>query len=196
MTRKRVAVLISGRGSNMRALVEACKDSTYPADIVLLISNVAEAGGLAFAKGQGIATAVIDHKAFSNRAAFDEALHACLVQHGIELVCCAGFMRILSPAIVDRWQGRMLNIHPSLLPDYKGLNTHARALADGRKQAGCSVHFVTSELDGGQIVAQAAVPILPGETPESLAARVLEVEHPLYVKALKLVASGQITARP
>jgi phosphoribosylglycinamide formyltransferase 1 len=190
--KKRVGVLISGRGSNMRALVEAARDPAYPAEIVCVLSNKADAGGLAFAETNGIHTAVIDHKNFDSREAFDTALDAYLRSQRVEIVCCAGFMRIMTPTLTSKWKGRMLNIHPSLLPAYPGLNTHKRALDDATKLAGCSVHFVTEELDGGPIIAQAAVPVLPGDTEQTLAARVLEKEHPLYVKALALVASGDV----
>jgi phosphoribosylglycinamide formyltransferase 1 len=190
--KKRVGVLISGRGSNMRALVEAARDPAYPAEIVCVLSNKPDAGGLAFAETNGIHTAVIDHKNFDSREAFDTALDAYLRSQRVEIVCCAGFMRIMTPTLTSKWKGRMLNIHPSLLPAYPGLNTHKRALDDATKLAGCSVHFVTEELDGGPIIAQAAVPVLPGDTEQTLAARVLEKEHPLYVKALALVASGDV----
>jgi phosphoribosylglycinamide formyltransferase 1 len=192
MIKKRVGVLISGRGSNMRALVEACKDPGYPAEIICVVSNRPEAAGLDYAKAQGIAAQLIDHKAYAGREAFDAALDQYLQKQKLDLVCCAGFMRILSAGFVRHWEGRLLNIHPSLLPAYRGVDTHARAIRDGTKLAGCSVHFVTEELDGGPIVAQAAVPVLPGDTADTLAARVLEKEHPLYVKALALVASGAV----
>ncbi len=192
MQRKRVAILISGRGSNMRALIEAARNPEYPAEIVCVISNRPGAAGLDFAKAAKIATQVVDHKQYSSREDFDAALHQTLVSHNVDLVCCAGFMRVMTPAILDHWRGRMLNIHPSLLPAYKGTHTHERAIADGAKHHGASVHFVTPELDSGPVVAQVGVPVLPGDTAETLAARVLEVEHPLYVKALALVASGTI----
>jgi phosphoribosylglycinamide formyltransferase 1 len=194
MQRKRVGVLISGRGSNMKALVEASKATDYPAEIVFVLSNVPNAAGLDFAKANGITTAVVDHKQFASREAFDAAVHAALQKHDLDLVCCAGFMRIMSPVLVEPWAGRLLNIHPSLLPLYKGLHTHERALADGAKEHGASVHFVSDDLDGGQVIAQARVPVLPDDTAESLAARVLTVEHPLYVEALQRVASGQVHA--
>jgi phosphoribosylglycinamide formyltransferase-1 len=192
MVRKRVAILISGRGSNMRALIEAARNPDYPAEIICVVSNRPDAVGLDFAMAANIATEVVDHKQYSSRETFEAALHQVLVSHNVELVCCAGFMRVMTPAILDHWRGRMLNIHPSLLPAYKGTHTHERALADGAKTHGASVHFVTPELDSGPVVAQAAVPILPGDSADTLTARVLEVEHPLYVKALALVASGQI----
>lgn len=195
MKRKRTAILISGRGSNMRALIEAARNPEYPAEIVCVISNRPGAAGLDFAKAANISTQVIDHKHYSSREAFDEALHQALVAYNVELVCCAGFMRMMTPVILDHWRGRMLNIHPSLLPAYKGTRTYERALADGAKHHGASVHFVTPELDSGPVIAQAAVPVLPNDTAETLAARVLEIEHPLYVKALALVASGKIHMR-
>jgi formyltetrahydrofolate-dependent phosphoribosylglycinamide formyltransferase len=192
MTRKRVGVLISGRGSNMRALVEAARDPAYPADIVHVVSNKADAAGLSYAARQGISTGLVNHRDFATREAFDAALNAHLQGQNLDLICCAGFMRIMTPVLISPWLGRMLNIHPSLLPAYKGLHTHERALTDGARLHGATVHFVTAELDGGPIIAQASVPVLPDDTPESLSARVLTVEHPLYVKALALVASGAI----
>ncbi len=190
MRKKRVGVLISGRGSNMRALVEAGRAPNYPAEVVLVASNIADAGGLAWARENGIATAVVNHRDFPSREAFDAAMYAELQKHDLDIICCAGFMRIMTPVLIAPWAGRMLNIHPSLLPDYKGLHTHARALADGRTEAGCTVHLVTAELDGGPIIAQARVPILPGDTEEALARRVLAEEHPLYVRALAQVANS------
>jgi phosphoribosylglycinamide formyltransferase 1 len=195
MRKKRVGVLISGRGSNMRALVEASRDPDYPAEIVFVASNKADATGLAFAETCGIACAVVGHKDYATREFFDGALNAALQMHSLDLVCCAGFMRIMTPVLIQPWLGRMLNIHPSLLPLYKGLHTHERALADGAKLHGASVHFVSEELDGGEVILQAQVPVLPDDTAETLSARVLGVEHGLYVKALALVASGQIQAK-
>ncbi|MCA0432620.1 MAG: phosphoribosylglycinamide formyltransferase [Proteobacteria bacterium] len=192
MTKQRVAVLISGRGSNMQALVRAARAPDYPAEIVAVISNRPGAAGLAFARDNGIPAEAIDHKAYPDREAFEAALHQSLLRHRAELVACAGFMRILTPGFTRRWAGRMLNIHPSLLPAYKGLHTHEQALADKATRHGASVHFVSEELDGGQVIAQAAVPVMEGDTAETLAARVLNVEHPLYVKALELVASGKV----
>jgi len=186
----RVAILISGRGSNMRSLVDAARAENYPAEIVLVLSNKAEAEGLAFANERGIATAVVDHKAFSDREAFERVLQAKLVAHGVELVCLAGFMRVLTGWFVEQWRGKMLNIHPALLPSYRGLHTHERALADGVKIHGATVHFVSPEMDAGPIVAQAAVPVLDSDTPAALAARVLEQEHMIYPLALNRVASG------
>jgi phosphoribosylglycinamide formyltransferase-1 len=194
--RRRVAVLISGRGSNMASLIEAAQDPAYPAEIVLVVSNRPDAGGLERARAAGIATAVVDHKGHPDRASFEAALDRVLREHGIEIVCLAGFMRILTPGFVESWAGRMLNIHPSLLPAFKGTDTHARALAAGMAKHGCTVHFVTPELDSGPIVAQAEVPVVPGDTEDTLAARVLAQEHLLYRRALALVASGQATFAP
>jgi phosphoribosylglycinamide formyltransferase 1 len=192
---KRTAILISGRGSNMRALINAARNPEYPAEIVCVISSRPQAAGLDLAKTANIATEVVDPTQYSSREAFDAALHQALVSHKVDIVCCAGFMRVMTPTILSHWHGRMLNIHPSLLPAYKGTHTHERALADGVKTHGASVHFVTPKLDSGPVIAQAAVPVLPNDTAESLAERVLEVEHPLYVKALALVASGQVHMR-
>jgi phosphoribosylglycinamide formyltransferase-1 len=192
MTRKRVAILISGRGSNMAALIEAAKAADYPAEIALVMSNRADAAGLARAQSESIPTAVVDHKLYgSDREAFERALHAVLEAHRIELVCLAGFMRLLSPWLVERWHGRMLNIHPALLPAFKGLDTHRRALAAGAKMHGATVHLVVPDVDSGPIVLQESVPILAGDTAETLAARVLEAEHRIYPRALKLVAQGR-----
>ncbi|WP_181707809.1 phosphoribosylglycinamide formyltransferase [Chthonobacter rhizosphaerae] len=188
--RRRVGVLLSGRGSNMRTLHAATLSADFPAEIVCIVSNKADAGGLAYAAEQGIPAVAIDHRAFSDRESFDRALDAALREHGVDLVALAGFMRIFSPWFPGAWDGRMINIHPSLLPNYKGLHTHARALADGVRIAGCTVHFVTAELDAGPIIAQAAVPVTPDDTPDSLSARVLTAEHVLYPHALRLVASG------
>ena len=195
MTRKRVAILISGRGSNMAALIEAAKAADYPAEIALVLSNVPDAAGLARAGEAGIATEAIDHKPFGkDREAFDRQLDATLEAHRIDIVCLAGFMRVLSPWFVARWSGRLINIHPSLLPAFKGLHTHERAIAAGAKEHGATVHFVVPELDSGPIIEQGSVPVLPGDTPEQLAARVLEVEHRIYPRALKRIAEGDASA--
>jgi phosphoribosylglycinamide formyltransferase-1 len=191
--RKRVAILISGRGSNMAALIEAAKADVYPAEITVVLSNDPAAQGLAHAAAQGIATAVVDHRAFGkDREAFERALQRELEAHGIELICLAGFMRLLTPWFVRQWDGRMLNIHPALLPAFKGLDTHARAIAAGAKQHGATVHFVVPEMDAGPIIVQATVPVLADDTEAALAARVLEVEHRIYPLALKLVAEGRV----
>lgn len=191
MTRKRTAILISGRGSNMRALVDAATDPAYPAEIALVLSNRPDAAGLASAQASGIATAIVDHTAFGkDRAAFEAAMQAELERHRIELVCLAGFMRVLTPDFVKQWDGRLLNIHPSLLPSFKGTDTHARALEAGVTIHGCTVHFVTADLDSGPIVAQAAVPVLPDDTPATLGERVLMQEHVIYPAALRWLAGG------
>ena len=194
MSRKRVACLISGRGSNMAALIEATKAADYPAEIALVVSNVPGAGGLATAAAAGIATATIDHKSFGkDRAAFERALQDVLIKHRIDLVCLAGFMRLLTPWFVGQWPNRMLNIHPALLPTFKGLDTHARALEAGVKLHGATVHFVVPEMDSGPVVAQGAVAVKDGDTEATLAARVLAVEHRIYPLALRLVAAGRVT---
>jgi phosphoribosylglycinamide formyltransferase-1 len=191
--RKRVAVLISGRGSNMNALIATAKAPDYPAQIALVLSNRPDAGGLATARGEGIATAVVDHRPFGkDRKAFESAVQAELEAHNIDLVCLAGFMRILTPWIVSRWPARMLNIHPALLPAFKGLDTHERALAAGVSEHGATVHVVVPDMDSGPIIAQGKVPVLPGDDAASLAARVLAVEHQIYPLALKLVAQGRV----
>lgn len=193
MSRKRVAVLISGRGSNMAALIEAAKDKTYPAEIVLVLSNRPDAGGLLIAQSNGIATEVVDHTAYGkNRTAFESALQAVLEKHRIDIVCLAGFMRLLTAGFVKQWQHRTLNIHPALLPAFKGLDTHRRALETGQKVHGATVHFVVPKMDSGPIIAQAAVSVRPGDTEEELAARVLKVEHQIYPLALKLLAEERI----
>lgn len=190
--KKRVGVLISGRGSNLQALIDAAKADDYPAELVLVISNVADVQGLARAEDAGIPTRVIDHKDYDSRQAFEAVLDETLTGEGVELLCNAGFMRILTESFVARWLNRHLNIHPSLLPAFKGLHTHARVLEAGAAITGCTVHFVRASMDDGPIVAQAAVAVNPGDTEESLAARVLEAEHLLYPHALRLVASGQV----
>ena len=190
--RRKVAVLISGRGSNMQALVRACAAPDYPAEIVLVLSNRADAAGLDYARAAGIATAVVSHKDFPDRAGFDAAMDAEIRRHGAEMICLAGFMRLLDSPFIEAWRDRMINIHPSLLPSFRGLDTHERALAAGVKLAGCSVHFVRPDVDTGPIVAQAAVPVLSDDTPDSLAARILEQEHLIYPMALRLVAEGRV----
>lgn len=191
--KRRTAILISGRGSNMEALVAAAAAADYPAEIVLVLSNRPDAGGLATAAAHGIATRAIDHRPFGgDRAAHEAAVDAALRAASVEIVCLAGYLRLLSPFLVGRWAGRMLNIHPSLLPAYKGLHTHERVLAAGETRHGCTVHLVNEDLDSGPILAQAEVPVLPGDTPETLAARVLTEEHRLYPEALREVASGPL----
>jgi phosphoribosylglycinamide formyltransferase-1 len=189
--RLKTAVLISGRGSNLQALLDAAADPAYPAEIVLVLSNVPGAYGLERAKKAGIATAVVDHKQFPDRPSFERALDARLKEAGAQFLCLAGFMRLLTPEFVTPWQDRLINIHPSLLPSFKGLHTHERALAAGVRFAGCTVHFVRPATDDGPIIIQAAVPVHAGDTPDSLAARVLEAEHRIYPLALALVATGR-----
>jgi len=194
MNKKRVAVLISGRGSNMVALIEAAKAPDYPAEIVLVVSNVPDATGLARARQDGIATAVVDHRAFGkDREAFERALNEELQARCVEIVCLAGFMRLLTPWFVKQWNGRMLNIHPALLPQFKGLHTHRRALEAGVERHGATVHFVVPEMDSGLIIAQDSVAVAKDDTEAKLAARVLEVEHRIYPEALRLVAEGRVT---
>ena len=193
MRRRRAAVLISGRGSNMAALVEAAQAPDYPAEIALVVSNRAAAAGLKIAAAAGIVTSVVEHSRYgTDREAFERDVQEVLDARGVELVCLAGFMRLLTPWFVGRWEGRLINIHPSLLPAFTGLDTHARALEAGVRIHGASVHFVTSKLDGGPIIAQAAVPVLDTDTPETLAARVLTAEHRIYPLALKLVAEERV----
>jgi phosphoribosylglycinamide formyltransferase 1 len=192
MSKKRVAVLISGRGSNMIALIEAAKAKDYPAEIALVVSNRPDAAGLARARAEGIATAVVDHTRFSeNREAFERALDGELSAQRIDIVCLAGFMRLLTPWFVARWTGRMLNIHPALLPQFKGLHTHRRALAAGVKRHGATVHFVVPEVDAGPIVAQDWVEVRQGDTEQTLAERVLAIEHRIYPSALRALAEGR-----
>ena len=188
MARKRVAILISGRGTNMAALIEAARDPSYPAEIALVISNIPSAKGLQIAQAAGIKTVTISHKDYSNKSLFEEQILQALNEAKIELVCLAGFMRVLSASFISHFEGRILNIHPSLLPAYRGLDTHNRALADGVKEHGCTVHLVVPELDAGTIIAQAKVPVLEGDTEETLSARVLAAENRLYPEALAKLA--------
>lgn len=190
---KRVAIFLSGGGSNMRALV-ASMTGDHPARPALVLSNRADAGGIAWAAGQGIATEVVDHRPYGpDRAGFEAEITARLRPYGIDIICLAGFMRVLTAGFVSPWQGRMINIHPSLLPKYRGLHTHSRALAAGETEAGCTVHEVTADLDDGPILGQARVKILPGDTPDGLAARVLAQEHLLYPAVLRRFAAGDRT---
>jgi phosphoribosylglycinamide formyltransferase-1 len=188
--RKKVVVLISGRGSNMEALLAAAQSPECPYEIAAVISNRPAAAGLKTASKAGVATAVIDHKEFETREAFEEVLYETILMFAADLVACAGFMRIMTEGFTRLLEGRMLNIHPSLLPCYKGLHTHERVLADGARIHGCTVHFVTADLDGGPIIMQGAVPVLSDDTPDTLAARVLKVEHKIYPRALALAATG------
>ncbi len=187
----KIAVLISGRGSNLKALLDACAAPDYPADIVLVISNKPKAAGLDLARKAGVTQAVIDHRDFETREDFDEAVSERLRAAKVDYVCLAGFMRMLSPGFVDEWRGRLINIHPSLLPAFRGLHVQERMLDAGVKIAGCTVHFVSAEMDAGPIIGQAAVPVLPGDTLESLSERILEQEHRLYPQCLRLIVDGR-----
>ena len=187
---KRIVILISGRGSNMEAVVRACAAEDWPARVVAVISNRPGAAGLDFARSCGIEAEVVDHRAFADRVTFDQALAAALDRHRPDLVVLAGFMRVLGAGFVQRYEGRLLNIHPSLLPSFPGLHTHQRALQAGCKIAGATVHFVTPELDHGPVVVQAAVPVLPGDDEASLSARVLQAEHQIYPWAIRWFVQG------
>jgi phosphoribosylglycinamide formyltransferase-1 len=193
MSRSRAAIFISGRGSNMEALIRAAQDSSYSADIITVVSNRPDAPGLRLAQTSGLETSVIDHSAFTTQEQFERALHEHCTGRNIELIACAGFMRVLTAGFIERWQGRIINIHPSLLPAYRGLRTHERALQDGVRIHGCTVHFMTADLDAGPIIAQAAVPVFPEDTVEILAARVLKEEHRIYPMVLNWLASGLVT---
>jgi phosphoribosylglycinamide formyltransferase 1 len=190
--RKRTAVLISGRGSNLKSLIDAARDPSFPAEIAFVFSNVETAGGLDYAREAGVPFRAFSHKGFDSREAFDAAIDAEFEQHKIDLVCEAGFMRIHSDSFVRKWNGRILNIHPSLLPAFKGIRVHQQALDAGVKISGCTVHFMVPELDSGPIIAQAAVPVLTGDTAETLAERILTEEHRIYPEALRLVAEGKV----
>jgi phosphoribosylglycinamide formyltransferase-1 len=192
VARRRVGVLISGRGSNLAALIAAAAASDYPAAIAVVVSNRPDAVGLARAGEAAIPTAVVDHKAFADRLTFEQALDRALGEAKVDLVCLAGFMRLFTPWFVERWAGRMLNIHPSLLPAFRGVDTHAQALRAGVLIHGCTVHFVTNDLDAGPIVAQAAVPVKPDDAAETLAARVLAQEHRIYPMAVRMVCEGSV----
>lgn len=193
MARKRIAILISGRGSNMAALIDAASDRSYPAEIALVLSNIADAGGLSVAQSKTIKTQIVDHKRFGkDRDAFEREIQSALDANKIDYICLAGFMRLLTPAFVSHWHGRMLNIHPALLPSFKGLDTHERAIAEGVKIHGATVHFVVPEMDSGPIIVQAAVPVLTGDTPQSLASRVIQAEHRIYPLALRWLCEGKL----
>ncbi len=192
MAKLKVAILISGRGSNMAALLEACADGRVDAEVVLVGANRPKAGGLETAQTAGVPTAVVNHRDYADRPAFEEALHAALVASGAEVVCLAGFMRLLTDGFVSRWLDRLVNIHPSLLPSFKGLSTHERAIEAGVRFHGCTVHFVRPAMDAGPIIAQAVVPVLQDDTPDTLAARVLEQEHRIYAEALGWIAAGRV----
>lgn len=190
--RVRVGVLISGRGSNLQALIDASRTRDYPATIACVVSNVAGVDGLIRAEHAGIATHVLPHPDYDSRESFDDAVDEVLCSSKVEFVCLAGFMRVLSDKFVQKWRGRLVNIHPSLLPGFKGLNVHRRIIESGARISGCSVHFVVPELDSGPIIAQAAVPVWPGDTPDTLAARTLVAEHKLYPLALRLLAENRV----
>jgi phosphoribosylglycinamide formyltransferase 1 len=192
---KNIVILISGRGSNMEAIVGSCAAESWPARIAAVISNRPDAAGLGFAQANGIATAVVDHTTFASREAFDARLAEAIDGFRPDVVALAGFMRILTPGFVQRYEGRMVNIHPSLLPMFPGLHTHQRAIDAGCKVAGASVHFVTADLDHGPIIGQATVPVLPGDTEQSLAARVLVQEHRLYPRAIRWLVEGALEQR-
>ncbi|MAN78888.1 MAG: phosphoribosylglycinamide formyltransferase [Rhodospirillaceae bacterium] len=193
MSRLKLAVMISGRGSNLQALIDATSDPAFPAEIILVLSNRPGAKGLERAAKAGIPTHVIDHKEFADRATFDREMTAAMEAAGTELVCLAGFMRLLSDEFVDHWRDRMINIHPSLLPAFKGLEVQERVLARGARFAGCTVHYVRKEMDTGPIIVQAVVPVHPDDTPDSLAERVLAREHDIYPLAVRLIAEGRVT---
>lgn len=193
MARLKTGVLISGSGTNLQALLDAQAAPDYPAEIVLVISNRADALGLERAKAAGVETQVIDHKDFADRAAFDAALHGALVGAGCQLVCLAGFMRLLTAEFTEKWRDKLINIHPALLPAFKGLGAQAQTLEAGARIAGCTVHFVRPEMDAGPIIVQGAVPVLEGDDEVRLSKRILEVEHKIYPLALRLIADGRIT---
>ena len=192
MARLKTGVLISGRGSNLDALIQACRDPAFPAEIVIVISNKPDAPGLAIARAAGIPAIALDHRTFADRATFDDAVHERLAATGVEFICLAGYMRLLTNTFIERWRDRIINIHPSLLPAFRGLNAHAQALAAGAKLSGCTVHVVRPEMDTGPIIVQAAVPVLATDTVASLAARVLVAEHRIYPLALRLVGEGRV----
>ena len=191
MAKTKIAVLISGRGSNMQALIEACRAEDYPAEIVLVMSNNPDAPGLKIAEEAGIETEVLDHRNYQKRDDFEEALDTLLRLYDVRFVCLAGFMRILTASFTERWRDLLINIHPSLLPSFKGLHTHERALEAGVRVHGCTVHYVRPEMDAGPIIGQAAVPVLHGDTPETLGARVLAAEHQLFPQCVALACTGK-----
>lgn len=188
----KLAVLISGRGSNLQALIDACADDDFPAEIALVMSNKADAFGLERAQKAGIPTEVLNHKDFEDREAFDAAMTAAIEAAGAEFVCLAGFMRLLSDGFVRRWRDKLINIHPSLLPAYKGLHVHERVIEEGARFSGCTVHFVRPAMDEGPIIVQAVVAVLPDDTPDDLAARILEQEHVIYPQAVRMIAEGRV----
>jgi len=193
--RLKLGVLISGRGSNLKALIDACASPGFPAEIALVLSNRADAGGLDHARAGGIATAVVDHRGYPDRESFERDVDAALRAAGVELVCLAGFMRLLTAGFVEGWRDRMINVHPSLLPAFKGLHTHERAIAAGVRFTGCTVHFVRPEMDEGPIIVQAAVPLLPDDDADTLGGRVLQQEHRCYPLAVRWIAEGRAVVR-
>jgi phosphoribosylglycinamide formyltransferase 1 len=195
VVKKRTAILISGRGTNMAALIDAAAEAGHPAEIVGVISDQPSAAGLALAAQRGLPVQAVQRSDFASKAEHDAAIDSVLMALGTQIVALAGYMRLLTPAFVNKWEGRMINIHPSLLPSFRGLDTHRRALEAGVRLHGCTVHFVTAEVDAGPIIAQAAVPVLAGDTEQELAARVLKQEHQLYPLALRLVADGRVKLR-
>ncbi len=188
----KIAVLVSGRGSNLQALIDACKDPAFPAEIVCVLSNRPDAYGLERARQAGIPAVVVDHKQYRDRPSFEAALNEALAPFAPELICLAGFMRILTEDFTNHWRDRMINIHPSLLPAFRGLHTHERAIESGVRVSGCTVHYVRPEMDDGPIIIQAAAPVLPDDTPDTLAARILELEHKIYPEAVRLIALSKI----
>ena len=188
----KIAVLISGRGTNLQALIDACAAPAFPGEIAVVVSNVPDAAGLERASSAGIETRIVDHRDYADRPAFEDALHDVLAHAGAELVCLAGFMRLLASRFVDRWHDRLINIHPSLLPSYKGLDTHRRVLADGVRLTGCTVHFVRPDMDAGPIIVQAAVPVRDDDDEDTLAARVLAAEHRCFRLAVRLIAERRV----
>lgn len=192
MAKLKVAILISGRGSNMQALIKASQTEDFPAEVVLVLSNNPDAAGLEFAAANGIKTAVVNHRDYDDRESFDDGLNELITASGAQLICLAGFMRLLTAEFVSKWRDRIINIHPSLLPAFKGLHVHERAIETGVKFTGCTVHFVRPEMDDGPIIAQAAVPVLGDDTPDILANRILEQEHLIYPLALKLIGEGRV----
>jgi phosphoribosylglycinamide formyltransferase-1 len=190
-----IGILISGRGTNLQALIDACREPEFPARIALVLSNNAEAPGLARATDANIPTRVVDHRDFGDHYAYGEAVNAALEEAGVELVCLAGFMRLLSESFVSRWRDRIINVHPSLLPAFKGLNVHERVLAGGVRFSGCTVHFVRQEMDDGPVIVQSVVPVAPDDTPKTLAARVLVTEHRCYPLTVRLIAEGRVRVR-
>ncbi|NVJ69564.1 MAG: phosphoribosylglycinamide formyltransferase [Alphaproteobacteria bacterium] len=194
MRKLRLGVMISGSGTNLQALIDACAAADYPAQIQVVISNRPDVRGLDRAAQADLTAITIDHKDFDDKESFEDAVHQCLSDHDVELVCLAGFMRLLTSTFVNRWRDRLINIHPSLLPSYKGLHTHARALEDGVRFHGCTIHYVRPEMDNGPIIMQAAIPIATDETEESLIAKTLTYEHKMYPAAVKLIAEGKVRA--